>query len=440
MNKRLVAVATVLLTLLFLFCLIQKVESSAIPSVQWSGFFGGPKTERAYSLIQTADGGYASAGSTNTFGAGQSDFWLIKTDSLGNMLWNKTFGGPNDDVAGALIQADDGGYLIAGLTASFGAGGFDFWLVKTDSFGNMQWNKTYGGAKDDFATSVIKTSGGDYAVAGWTNSFGAGGEDLWLLKTDSSGNMIWNQTYGGPFNDEAHALTETNDGGYAIAGDTAFQSGNEDSWLVKADSRGNMQWNQTYGGPQIDTALSIVGMNDGSYVLAGYTSSFGAGLNDAWLIKTDASGTLQWNKTYGGSYDDQAYAMVQSSGGGFALAGQIRTSANGTTNYWLLETDSSGNMKWNKTNDGSLDNSAYALVQAEDGGFALAGFANTQGNAEDVLLVKINGNGGAAELPLLPVISLIIVILVIVLAVILYFARKSKVPLKTRQSPLSLDD
>ena len=167
------------------------------------------------------------------------------------------------------------------MTSSYGAGGVDYWLVETDSSGNMQWNKTYGGARDDFGSCLVKTSDGGYALGGWTLSFGSGGEDVWLVKTDSSGNMMWNRTYGGQFDDEGHALIQTLDGGYAVAGNTAFASGNEDAWLVKTDSAGNMQWNQTYGGTKLDTFISIVQLNSSSFVLAGFTFSFGAGLSDA---------------------------------------------------------------------------------------------------------------------------------------------------------------
>jgi predicted secreted protein len=272
-------------------------------------------------------------------------------------------------------------------------------------------------------------------MTGWTNSFGAGGEDLWLVKTDSAGNMIWNRTYGGQFNDEAHGLIQTSDSGYVIAGDTTFKSGNEDALLVKTDSTGNMQWNQTYGGSELDTTLSIVQLNDGSYVLGGYTSSFGAGLNDGWLIKADFSGIMQWNKTYGGPYDDYFYSMVHTNDGGFALAGETRVSHDGPSNFWLIKADSKGNVELNKINDGSTDNFAYSLIQTKDGGFALAGVMNTEGTSEDALLVKLNSTSGTAELPILPIIMLTMVILVIVLLVILYITRKRKVSLKTERTP-----
>jgi predicted secreted protein len=170
--------------------------TSAPPPIEWNQTYGGAGDDRAYSVINTTDGGYALAGYTNSFGAGGYDFWLVKTDSAGNMQWNQTYGGAGDDCARSIVQTSDGGYALAGYTYSFGAGGYDFWLVKTDSAGNMQWNQTYGGTGDDYAYSVVQTSDGGYALAGYTNSFGAGGYDFYLVKARSC-TLTINATTGG---------------------------------------------------------------------------------------------------------------------------------------------------------------------------------------------------------------------------------------------------
>jgi predicted secreted protein len=370
------------------------------------------------------------AGSTNSFGAGGADFWIVKTDPSGHLQWNKTYGGPDDEIASAIVQTADEGFIVAGMTSSFGAGGFDYWLVKTDSQGKMQWNKTYGGDQDDFATSVIKTHDGGYALAGWTNSFGAGGEDLWLVKTDSFGNMTWNRTYGATFDDEAHALIQTGDGGYAVAGNTALANGTEDALLIKTDQSGIMQWNQTYGGAKLQTALSIVQLSDSTYVLAGYTLSFGGSIN-VWLLKTDSSGTLAWNKTYGGSYMNHAYSMGHTNDEGFILAGDTKTSIDEPSNYLVIKTDSSGNMEWDRINDASTDNTAYSVIQASDGGIVLAGVTNVVGYGDDALIVKIGGNSNAVQLPFLTIAILVIVVLVVALTVVLYSVKWRKGQVKT---------
>ena len=208
--------------------------SSVPPPTGWNQTYGGADADKAYSIVETSDGGYALAGETASYGAGYSDFWLIKTDSSGNMQWNQTYGGLNNDIAHSLIQTADGGYALTGNTKSYGAGNFDFWLVKTDSSGSIQWNQTYGGLNHDLAYSVVQMSDEGYAIAGDTSSYGAGGYDFWLVRTDSTGNMQWNQTYGGANSDIGWSVVQTGDGGYALAGYTAsYGVGGYDFWLVK---------------------------------------------------------------------------------------------------------------------------------------------------------------------------------------------------------------
>jgi len=273
---------------------------NAEPSwVMWSKTFGGTDYDQAYSLVKTSDGGYALAGNTYSFGAGDSDFWLIKTDGSGNVEWNETYGGAGYDSASSLVQTSDGGYALAGQTESFGAGLGDFWLVKTDEYGNMEWSRTYGGVGRDSANSLVQTSDGGYAIAGNTFSFGAGEDDVWLVKTDGSGNMEWNRTYGGAGYDLASSLVQTSDGGYGLAGGTrSLGFGNSDVWLVKTDGLGNMEWNRTYGGEVNDCANSLVETSDGGFALAGGTESFGAGGYDVWFIRTNEQGIPEfpsWN-------------------------------------------------------------------------------------------------------------------------------------------------
>ena len=222
------------------------------------------------------DGGYSLAVYRDLIILGNADAWLIKTDSSGNELWNKTYGGLNDDGAFSIVQTLDGGYALAGNTYSFSAGNnTDIWLIKTDSSGNELWNKTFGGPKDDFGYFVIQTSDGGYALAGITNSSGAGYEDVWLIKTDSYGNKLWDKTYGGAQNDEAYFVIQTKDDGYALAGSTyAGDAGLWDAWLVKTDSSGNTLWNQTYGGTGDDQFISMTMSSDGGFVLSGSTNYF----------------------------------------------------------------------------------------------------------------------------------------------------------------------
>jgi hypothetical protein len=210
---------------------------------------------------------------------------LVKVDSTGTKQWDKTYGGTANDWGFSVIQTSDGGYAIAGNTNSFGAGNFDFRLVKTDSAGMTQWSRTYGGVSYECSRSVVQTSDGGYTLAGCTQSYGAGYYDFWLVKTDSTGNKQWNKTYGGTYYEEAYSVVQTSDGGYAITGYTqSYGAGSYDLWLVKTDSSGNMQWNKTYGGSGYEYGQSVVETSSGEYAIAGYTSSFGAGSYDFWLV------------------------------------------------------------------------------------------------------------------------------------------------------------
>jgi len=265
----------------------------------WNKTYGGTSDDRANPVVQTGDGGYALAGSTLSFGAGGRDAYLVKTDSLGNMEWNLTYGGPSDDYAYSLVQSSDGEYALAGETWSFGAGAGDFWLVKTDSAGTMQWNKTYGGTNIESAESVVQTSDGGYALAGNTWSFGAGGPtDFWLVKTDALGNMMWNKTYGAANQEVVYSLVQSEDGGYALAGYTVSY-GDRNYWLVKTDPAGTMLWNKTYGGTGIEEAHSVVQSGDGEYAVAGWTTSYGAGNYDFWLVKVKPEMNLEHQRNLG---------------------------------------------------------------------------------------------------------------------------------------------
>jgi predicted secreted protein len=376
--------------------------SSMSPPKDWSQTYGGSGNEAANSLVQTSDGGYALAGWTGSSGAGNADFWLVRTDSTGNQQWSQTYGGTGDDEAFSMIQTSDGGYAIAGYTTSFGAGYTDFWLVKTDSAGIRQWDKTYGGPGNDEAYSVVQTNDSGYALAGYTGSSNGGGLRFWLVKTDSNGIMQWNQTYGGPGDSEAYSIIKASDGGYAIAGSTdSFGAGGLDFWLVKTDSNGTMQWNETYGGPGDDVAYSLVQTSDGGYAVAGYTNSVGSGGEFwyyYWLVKTNSNGTMQWNEVYGGQGSSEAYSVIQTSDGGYAMAGYTNSIGAGGDDVWLVKTDSVGNMQWNQTYGGSGDEAANSLIRTSDGGYAMAGYTDSFGaGGEDFYLVKTDSVGASSS-------------------------------------------
>jgi hypothetical protein len=392
---------------LLMFSLVIPVGAS---SAGWSQTYGGTEKDGALSLVQTSDGGYAMVGYTRSFGAGEDDFWLIKTDEAGNMQWNRTYGGAGSDIAFSLIETSDGGYALVGYTASFGAGSDDFWFVKTDSSGNMEWNRTYGGTDGDYAFSLVETSDGGYTIAGYTRSYGAGRDDFWLIKVDSSGNAEWNQTYGGWDDEGTISLVQTSDGGYALAGMTeSFGHGSDrdDFWFVKTDSSGNMEWNQTYGGTIREYGFCLVQTSDGGYAFAGTTCSFGAGNHDSWLVKTDAFGNMEWNQTYGGADADGSSSMIHTTDGGYVLAGSTNSFGAGEYDFWLIKTDEAGNMQWNRTYGGAGSDIASSLIETSDGGYAIAGYTYSVGAGNsDAWLVKTDEQGVIPEFPSLMVLPL----------------------------------
>ena len=391
MKKSLTFGVMVILLLTSVLMSIKQAKSSEPPATEWSRTYGGPEPDWGYSMVQMNDGGYAIAGMTESFGAGGQDFWLVRTDTAGNLLWNKTYGGIGDDWGYSVVQTTDGGYALAGSTWSFGEGATDCWLVKTDASGDMQWSKTYGGGNKDYGHFVVQTGDGGYAIAGNTGSFGAGAYDFWLVKTDSAGNMQWNETYGGEDYEESFSMIQTDDGGYALVGYTrSFGAGNEDFWLVKTDSAGNMQWNETYGGGNKDYAYSLTQTGDGGYTIAGHTRSFGAGDYDFWLVKTDGSGNMTWSQTYGGIDSDSVHSLIQTSDGGYAITGQTQSLGAGSSDLWLVKTDSAGNMQWNETYGGEDLDSGYSVVQTGDGGYAIAGCTVSYGAGDrDFWLIKL---------------------------------------------------
>ena len=352
---------------------------------------------QANSIVQTADGGYAVAGSTLSKGAGGYDMWVVKLEANGNKQWDKTFGGNYWDKATSIVQTRDGGYAVAGITSSKGAGRYDMWVVKLDANGNKQWDKTFGGSNDDEATSIIQTADGGYAVAGITLSKGAGARDMWVVKLDANGYKQWDKTFGGSYWDEAKSIVQTSDGGYAVAGITLSKgAGHFDMWVVKLDANGNKQWDKTFGGSYWDKATSIVQTRDGGYAVAGYTYSKGARYYeyDMWVVKLDARGKRKWDKTFGGSDDDYANSIVQTSDGGYAVAGYTESKGAGGYDMWVVKLNARGKRKWNKTFGGSDDDKAYSIVQTSDSGYAVAGYTKSKGaGKKDMWVLKLDKDG-----------------------------------------------
>ncbi len=367
-------------------------KNEYIPKEAWNKTFGGEDLDWGWSVQETTDGGFIIAGETVSFGAGGYDAWLIKTDSNGNETWNKTFGGAVKDGVRSVQQTNDSGYIIAGYADSYGNPGHDVWLIKTDDGGNEEWNSIFGGLASDGAFSVWQTIDEGYVAVGYVDSYGAGNHDLWLIKTDMNGNEEWNKTYGTTEWDLGNSVQQTSDGGYIIIGATeSYGSGNQDAWLIKTDMYGNEEWNKTYGGTLNDWGSAVVMADDGGYLITGDTRSYGPGGYDVWLIKTDMYGNEEWNKTYGDSAStDTGYSIKETSDGGYIITGTKTSFATELTDVWLIKTDVNGYMQWNLTLDGGEDDWSYSVDETMDEGYIITGLTNSYGNGGyDLWLIKV---------------------------------------------------
>jgi len=354
----------------------------------WNHTYGGSSYDEGYAVQQTNDGGYIITGASLSFGAGDWDVWLIKTDSNGNEEWNSTFGGTSYDRGYSVQQTNEGGYIITGCTHSFGNGEFDVWLIKTDSNGNEEWNSTFGGISVDWGYSILKLVDGGYIIAGYTDSYGAGNSDVWLIKADSNGNEEWNSTFGGISYDKGFSGRQTDDGGYIITGYTVsynLDGTGCDVWLIKTDSNGNEEWNSTFGGTGIpnkfDMGYDVQQTNDGGYIITGDTEIYYVSQSDVLLIKTDSSGNEVWTETFGGSNADRGRSVQQTVDGGYIIVGWAVSFGEPDPDVWLIKTDMNGCKEWNviygfEVNSGDW---GYAVEQTNDGGYIIAGTTMSTG-------------------------------------------------------------
>ena len=358
--------------------------------IQWTKSYGGPSEEMGHKVHQVADMGYIITGYTKSTGAGASDAWLVKTDAEGDTLWTKTFGGETWDWGKDVLQTEDGGYLLVVRCYSFGQGGYDAWIIKTDSQGDTLWTKFWGEEPDEWLSSVQQTNDGGYIFAGHTYSFGAKSQDVWLVKSDSTGEVQWMKTYGGEQDDNSSFVQQTRDGGFIIAGRTySYSAGNSDIWLIKTNSSGDTLWTKAFGGIDYDYGISVRQSNDGGYILAGSTSSFGAGKGDIWLIKTDSIGDTLWTKTYGGHDNDRPYCLIQLSDGNYLIGGFTNSTGTGSYEAWLLVTDVNGDTLWTQTFGGEMDDLIVDFEESPDGEIIITGYTEVQDENLDLWLMKI---------------------------------------------------
>ena len=307
---------------------------------EWNQTFDGNDRDYGKSVKQTVDGGYIIIGSTGS--DYYYDVWLIKTDPKGTEEWNQTFGGDNKDYGNSVQQTIDGGYIITGEISSSGNGSSDVLLIKTDQQGQEEWIQTFGGSDYDIGNSIEQTYDGGYIITGSTRSYGNGSSDVLLIKTDQQGQEEWIQTFGGGYIDIGNSIKQTSDNGYIITGYTqSYGNGSRDVWLIKTNSQGNEDWNQTFGGSYIDIGNSIQQTIDGGYIITGSRGT--DYYSDLWLIKTDYQGNEEWNQTFGGNDYDFGNSVQQTTDDGYIIIGHTKSYGNGGYDIFLIKTDSEGN-------------------------------------------------------------------------------------------------
>lgn len=442
--------------IVILFFLTNLLIINAQPSIQWQKSFGGSQSDGAFSICQTNDGGYVVTGYTESNDSdiavfhGNQDYWILKLNNTGSIEWQKSLGGTDKDFSFSIQQTSDGGYIVAGqsisddIDISGNHGQEDFWIVKLNSFGNIQWQKSLGGSNNDYAYSIIQTMSGGYIVAGTTKS--TDGDisfhhgtiaiqyDYWVVNLDSAGTILWEKTLGGGSNDLAECVIQTTDSGFVIAGRSSSNDGEvtnhhgttqySDLWIVKLNNSGNLQWQKSLGGSLNDGAYSIQQTLDGGFIAGGTSTSsdgdvtlhYGSFVdNDIWIVKIDSVGNLIWEKTLGGTGTDWLHYIQQTNDGEYVLAGYTGSDDGDLMGLrgrgidydsWIVKLSNIGNMQWQKVMGGTKDDIARCVKQTNDNGFIVSGSSGssngdlTKNNGKsDFWIVKLSSLVNVNETP-----------------------------------------
>lgn len=373
----LLVVVTFLFTLLASCTKKKPTEPEEECVIEWDKTYGLERFNKAYVVQQTVDGGYIIGGFTSDQSLDYGNAYLIKVDAQGSVEWEKTYDGY---LARSLQQTNDGGYIIVGNKD------WDVWVLKIDALGNHMWSRTYGGTSNEDGFSVKETPNGGYIIVGYTRSFGAGSNDIFIIRIDEQGDTLWSKTHGGDLCDIGYCVCVTSDSGFVITGETH----SDHVCLLKTDSQGDTVWASVFGGDNHDEGQSVQQVTDGGYIVAGFTNSFGAGDHDMYLIKTDANGKLLWEETYGGERYDDAYSVMQTSDGGYIIGGYTSSFGKGYYSIYLIKTDAQGDTEWEKSIGGTGKDYGYSVQQTSDGGYIVAGSTGSYGEyIYDIWLLKI---------------------------------------------------
>ena len=373
------------------------------PDTLWTRTYGGAEKDWGESVQQTNDGGFIITGETSSFGAGSKDVYLIRTDSNGDTIWTKTYGGNQWDFGYSVLQTNDGGFIIAGNTYSFGSGGGDVYLIRTNSNGDMLWTKTYGGINGEAGFSIQHENVNGFIIVGEITYYDSSENesDVYLLRTDSNGDTLWTRTFGGANEQWGYSVQQTNDSGFIISGYSgSFSTGKVDAYLVRTDSNGDSLWTKAYGGPFWEWGSDVKQTSDGGFVITGLTQSFGPGGQCVYVVRTDSNGDTLWTKGYGGTDSDIGYSIHQTGDGGFIINGGTSSFGAGGIDVYLIRTNSDGDTLWTKTYGGPKKDLCKSSQKTSDGGLILVGSTSSFGDTlDDVYLIRLEPEVGIHDIP-----------------------------------------
>jgi hypothetical protein len=366
----------------------------AFSQQRWERNYGGVRDDEGFSVQQTLDTGYIVAGATMSFG-NYLQVYVVKTNAEGDTLWSRTYGGPGIEYGTSVQQTSDGGYIVAGYSDSLLNNG-QVYLIKTNASGDTIWTRTYGGTSYAVGQSVQQTSDGGYIVAGMSDSFGDSMQ-VYLIKTNASGDTLWTKTYGGMYDDRGYSVQQTFDGGYIVAGTTLSLVNGYKVYLIKTNSSGDTLWSKTYKGQYDAYGGSVQQTQDGGYIVSGYDYSNLNGFQ-VYLIKTNATGDTLWTRTYGGTGVDEGRSVQQTLDGGYIVTGMTNSYGNDYQVY-LIKINGAGDTIWTRTYGGALYDEGCSIQQTSDGGYIIGGYSKSFGDGNQVYLIKTdaNGNSGVEE-------------------------------------------
>lgn len=369
--------------------------TAAAQDTLWTRVYGGGANDFVQSVRQTDDGGYIFCGGTESYGAGGYDVYILRTDACGDTLWTRTYGGTGRDTAGSLDSSADGGFILVGETTSAGAGDHDVYLLRIDAYGDTLWTRTFGGTNYERGSRVIRASDGRYVICGRTASFGAGDHDVYLLFVDPGGDTLGTRTYGGSQTDIGFSVVETADGGFVLGGVTSSSgAGGYDYYLIKTDAQGTVEWERTYGGPGAEWAHDAVQTADGGYILVGSTDTWTHGSSDVYIVKADSSGDTTWTRAYGGVNLDAGNAVRHTPDGGYVVVGFSGDWEAGWGDIYMLRTDALGDTLWTRVYGRGpwYNRETSGELEVDSGGdYIVAGSSEMGGTGvEDAYILKIS--------------------------------------------------